>query len=120
MLDAATLAANASFVPIDGNLVLQMNGEGLSDAVLAQLPDLLTASADAHFEFVDDAPVIVPGTPGTSLDPAALATAVADGGHGVGDRTAHVELVAGGPDAVDRRARGARASRRSSRSSPRR
>ena len=77
MLDTATLAANASYVPTDGNLVLQMNGQGLSDAVLAQLPGLLTASADAHFEFVNDAPVIVPGTPGTSLDPAALATSVA-------------------------------------------
>ena len=44
--------------------------------MLAQLPDLLTQSADATFEFVNDAPVIVPGTPGTTLDPAALAASV--------------------------------------------
>ncbi|WP_051640263.1 VanW family protein [Cellulomonas sp. URHE0023] len=76
LLDAKTLAENASYVPTDGNLVLQMNGDGLTSAVLAQLPTLLTASADAHFEFVNDAPVIVPGTPGTTLDPAAVAAAV--------------------------------------------
>ncbi|WP_456847554.1 VanW family protein, partial [Cellulomonas sp. P5_C6] len=96
MLDVPTLAANAAYVPTDGNLVLQMNGQGLSDAVLAQLPDLLTASADAHFEFVNDAPVIVPGTPGTSLDPAALATSVATAATS-SDRTAHVELVEADP-----------------------
>ncbi len=95
-LDAPTLAANASFVPADGDLTLQMNGEGLSAAVLAQLPDLLTQSADAHFEFVDDAPVIVPGTPGTTLDPAALASGVALAATG-DDRTAPVELVQADP-----------------------
>ncbi|MEZ0449841.1 VanW family protein, partial [Cellulomonas sp. ICMP 17802] len=96
MLDTATLAANAAFVPTDGNLVLQMNGEGLSAAVLEQLPDLLTASADAHFEFQNDAPVIVPGTPGTTLDPEALAASVMTSATG-SDRTAHVELVQADP-----------------------
>ena len=96
LLDAPTLAANASFVPADGNLSLQMNGEGLAEVVLAQLPDLLTQSADAHFEFVNDAPVIIPGTPGTSLDPAALATSVA-AATAAPDRTATVELVQADP-----------------------
>ena len=73
-----------------------MNGEGLSEVVLAQLPDLLTESADAHFEFVNDAPVIIPGTPGTSLDPAALATSVA-AATAAPDRTAVVELVQADP-----------------------
>ncbi len=96
LLDAATLAANASFVPTDGDLVLQMDGNGLTAAILAQLPGLLTASADAHFEFQNDAPVIVPGTPGTSLDPAAVATAVSAAAVS-DDRTATVELVEADP-----------------------
>jgi len=95
-LDVPTLAANASFVPTDGDLALQMNGEGLAGVVLAQLPDLLTESADAHFEFVNDAPVIIPGTPGTTLDPAALAASVATAAT-TGDRTAPVELVEADP-----------------------
>ena len=83
-------------MPADGSLALQMNGEGLAEVVLAQLPDLLTQSADAHFEFVNDAPVIIPGTPGTSLDPAALATSVA-AATAAPDRTATVELVQADP-----------------------
>jgi len=64
--------------------------------VLTQLPDLLTESADAHFEFQNDAPVIVPGTPGTSLDPAALAAAVM-AASSASDRTAKVDLVQADP-----------------------
>ena len=119
LLDAATLAANASYVPTDGNLVLQMNGDGLTDVVLAQLPDLLTASADAHFEFVNDAPVIVPGTPGHVARP-----------RGAGDRGrrgGHLGRPDGPRSSSSRRTRRSRprssrrwASRRSSRSSPRR
>jgi len=40
--------------------------------------------------------VIVPGTPGTSLDPEALATAVTTAA-GAGERTAHVDLVQADP-----------------------
>ncbi|KQT02419.1 hypothetical protein ASG23_03605 [Cellulomonas sp. Leaf395] len=96
LIDAPTLAANASFVPADGNLSLQMNGEGLAQVVLTQLPDLLTQSADARFEFVNGAPVVVPGIPGTSLDPAALATSVT-AATASGDRGAPVELVQADP-----------------------
>ena len=96
LLDAKTLAANASFVPTDGNLVLQMNGDGLTAAVLAQLPGLLTASADAHFEFQNDAPVIVPGTPGTTLDPKAVAAAVSTAATG-SNRSATVDLTQADP-----------------------
>ena len=92
-LDAPLLAANASFVPQDGDLVLQMNGETLAQAVLTQLPDLLTAAADAHFEFQNGAPVIVPGAPGTTLDPKAVATAVGAAASKSTDRTAAVQLV---------------------------
>ncbi|WP_315098041.1 VanW family protein, partial [uncultured Cellulomonas sp.] len=96
MIDAPTLAANGSWVPTDGDLALQMNGDGLAEAVLAQLPNLLTQSADAHFEFVNDAPVIIPGTPGTSLDPVALAASVGTAAAS-NERTANVELVQADP-----------------------
>ena len=105
-LDAPTLAANASFVPTDGDLALQMNGEGLTEVVLAQLPDLLTESADAHFEFVDGAPRIIPGTPGTTLDPVALAGERRDGRH-VGRPHRHRRAGRGRPRRVDRGAGGA-------------
>lgn len=95
-LDPAVVTANASFVPADGDLALQMNGEALSAEVLEQLPDLLTASADAHFDLSSGAPVIVPGTPGTTLDAAALAASVANAAV-ADDRTAQVELVQSDP-----------------------
>ena len=92
-LAAPVLAANASFVPQSGSLVLQMNGQALSDALLAQLPGLLTPAADAHFEFQNDAPVVVPGQAGTTLDPAQVATAVADAAAKATDRSATLQLV---------------------------
>lgn len=96
LLDAATLAANTSFVPTDGKLAMQMNPDGLAAAVLAKLPTLLTKSADAHFQFVNDAPVIVPGTAGTNLDPKAVAAAVSKAA--VSDkRTASAKLVKADP-----------------------
>ena len=97
MLDTATLAANASYVPTDGNLVLQMNGAGpVGRRPRRSCRICSPASADAHFEFVNDAPVIVPGTPGTSLDPAALATSVAAAATS-SERDGDVELVEADP-----------------------
>jgi len=92
-LDAATLAANASFVPQDGTLVLTMNGESLREVVLAQLPDLLTPSTDAGFAFEQGVPVILPGEPGTTLDPAQVAQAVGAAASKPSGRDATVELV---------------------------
>jgi vancomycin resistance protein YoaR len=76
-LPVSVLTAAASFVPKDGTLTLQMDGKLLVDAVMARTTDLLTPAADAKFSFVNDQPVVVPGTPGTRLDPDTLATAVA-------------------------------------------
>ncbi|WP_448631504.1 VanW family protein [Cellulomonas soli] len=95
-LSPQVLAAAASYVPQDGELVLTMDGQALQSQVLEQLPDLLTQASDAHFEFQADAPVIVPGVPGTALDPAALATAVAQAVH-ASVRTAAVTLVESDP-----------------------
>ena len=96
-LDVPTLTAGAALVPVDGTLQLQLDGPALGEAVLAQLPDLLTTAADARFEFQDGGPVIVPGTPGTTLDPAALATSVAQAATAGTDRVAPVELVQSDP-----------------------
>ncbi len=95
-LPGDALASVASFVPQGSELVLQLDGAALVDQVLSRSTNLLTASSNAYFEFQNDAPVIVPGTPGTTLDPATLATAV---GQAVltDARTAPVELVASDP-----------------------
>lgn len=95
-LPADVLVATASFVPQEGDLALQMDGAALVEAVLSRATDLLTTASDARFEFQDGAPVIVPGTPGTTLDPAALAQAVS-GAVVAEPRTAAVELVQSDP-----------------------
>ncbi|KSW29600.1 VanW family protein [Cellulomonas sp. B6] len=97
-LDVPTLTSNASFAPVDGTLELQLDGQALTDALLGQLPDLLTTAADARFEFQDGSPVIVPGVAGTTLDPAAVATAVADAAtSATSNRLATVGLVESDP-----------------------
>ena len=96
-LPASTLVANASFVAQDGKLVLQLNGPALVAAVLAQTPGLLTPASDARFDFQNDAPVLVPGTPGTTIDPNALAAAVATAASSPTQRTTTVSLVPSDP-----------------------
>ncbi len=91
-LPADVVAGAASMVPVASDLELQLDGAKLSEAVLARTTNLLTQSADAHFEFQGGAPVIVPGKPGTTLDPTALAQAVTTAATG-DQRTAAVELV---------------------------
>jgi vancomycin resistance protein YoaR len=95
-LPATVLASVASFVPSSSGLTLQLDGPKLVAAVLARTTNLLTASADAHFEFQNDAPVIVPGQAGTTLDPAGLASAVAAAAV-ASQRTATVQLVQADP-----------------------
>ncbi|QGQ20076.1 vanomycin resistance protein VanB [Cellulomonas sp. JZ18] len=95
-LDVPTLTASASMVPVDGALQLQLDGQALTEAVLAQVPDVVTAAADARFEFQGDAPVIVGGEPGTTIDPAALASSVASAVTAE-QRLAPVELVQSDP-----------------------
>ncbi|MFB9954619.1 VanW family protein [Cellulomonas denverensis] len=96
-LPVDVVTAAASFVPQDSQLVLQIDGAALVEQVVSRTTDLLTTAADATFEFQDGAPVIVPGTPGTTLDPAALATAVATAASSTSERTATVELVESDP-----------------------
>jgi vancomycin resistance protein YoaR len=95
-LPVDVLTAVSSFVPQDSALVLQMDGAALVEQVIARSTNLLTVSSDARFEFQNDAPVIVPGTPGTTLDPATLAGAVAAAAQ-TEERVAPVELVQSDP-----------------------
>ncbi|WP_298459474.1 VanW family protein [uncultured Cellulomonas sp.] len=96
-LPADVLTSLASFTAVDSDLELTLDGPRLVEEVLARTDGLLTPAADAHFEFVDGAPVVVPGTPGTTLEPQVLADAVAAAGTGE-DRTARVDLVASDPE----------------------
>jgi len=96
VLTPAELASASSMVPVDGDLVLQMDGEKLSKDVLDQLPDLLTEASDATFTFKDDKPKLVPGKPGTTIDPDALATSVAAASVAA-ERNAEVKLVESDP-----------------------
>lgn len=95
-LPVDVLTSVSSFVPQNSELVLRMDGPALAEAVLARTTDLLTSASDAHFEFQNDAPVIVPGTAGTTLDPDALAQAVSVAAT-ADQRTATVELVQSDP-----------------------
>lgn len=94
-LPVEVVTAAASFVPENGTLRLEMDGEALVAAVLARTTDLLSEPVDARFDVPAGAapPTIVPGVPGTSLDPDALADAVAAAGTNGTDRTARVSLV---------------------------
>lgn len=95
-IPAATVTAAASMTPVDGTLQLALDGELLVQDVVDRTTDLLSDAADASFVFVDGAPQIEAGVPGTTLDPAALAAAVQTAATG-DDRTAPVELVESDP-----------------------
>lgn len=82
---AATIAAE------DDRLVLRLDGEVLVEEILKRTRDLLSEAEDARFEFVDGVPEIVPGTPGTWLDPEHVASAVRNAALG-NPRTANVAL----------------------------
>ena len=95
-LSPDVLAEAAAFNAADGSLQLTLDGATLLEAVVDGTDDLLNAAADAKFVFVNGAPVIEGGAPGTTIDPAALSAAVATAGTGT-ERTATVELVESDP-----------------------
>ncbi|QDW63939.1 VanW family protein [Oerskovia sp. KBS0722] len=90
------LASAAAFNPTDGALQLTFDGPTLLEAVVAGTDDLLDEAADAKFVFVNGAPVIEGGEPGTTIDPAALSSAVTTAALGT-ERTATVELTQSDP-----------------------
>src|SRR5690606_3865208 len=79
-LPLSVLGSVASFTPEGSTLELTLDGERLVEEVSSRTTDLLTEAGDARFVFVEGAPVIEPGTAGTTLDPEALAEAVAAAG----------------------------------------
>lgn len=93
-LPISVLTSAASFVPVDGDLQLQMDKDLVAEAVLDRTADLEKKAADAKFVFVKNKPVIKGGDSGLGLDREGLATAVLAAGTAGGDRTARVELVA--------------------------
>ncbi|MBI9115193.1 VanW family protein [Sanguibacter sp. YZGR15] len=95
-IPAADVAAASTFVVEDGDLVLQVDGTLLTEAVVARTTNLLSDSADARFVFADGAPRIEPGTPGTTIDPAVLSEAVRGAATGT-ERTVDVELTQSDP-----------------------
>ena len=95
-LPVTALAAAATFTPTDGDLVLTFNGDTLVEDVIDRTNNLLSSSTDATFVFVDGAPVIQPGVPGTTLDPVALADAVQQAALS-DERTVAAELVQSDP-----------------------
>ncbi|KGM08661.1 vanomycin resistance protein VanB [Cellulomonas bogoriensis 69B4 = DSM 16987] len=98
-LPVEVVTGAAGFTGENGRLELQLDGEALTEAVLDRTDDLLTDAEDARFEFEDGEPVIVPGTPGTTLDPEVMVDAVTVAGTG-DDRTARVDLVEVDPEAT--------------------
>lgn len=92
-LPQSVVASVATFTPVAGKLTLALDGKQLRDEVIKRTRNLFTAPADAYFAFVNDVPTLVPGAPGTTIDPNALAAAVQAAGLSTTDRTARVQLV---------------------------
>lgn len=100
-LPARVLARSTSFVPQDGALVPEFDGDRLTSALIDRTDDLLSEPNDARFEFADGKPTIVGGEVGTTLDPEAVASAVGEAAQG-DERETSVELVEEDPeDSVD-------------------
>ena len=95
-LPADVVTSLAMFVAKDSDLVLELDGPGLVGEIVKRTTNLFTPSADASFAFTDGVPAIVPGIPGTTLDPVALSSAIAAAAVS-DDRTARMELVATDP-----------------------
>ncbi|WP_418277619.1 VanW family protein [Isoptericola jiangsuensis] len=91
------LARSTSWVPTDGALVAQYDGDRLTSAIVDRTDDLLREPDNAHFEFSGGEPVIVGGETGTTLDPDQVAESVGAAATST-ERTAEVELVEQDPE----------------------
>ncbi|MFT0846400.1 VanW family protein [Actinomycetaceae bacterium L2_0104] len=87
------LASAASFKADGNELVLEMDGGALNEAVRSAIPDVFTPGADARIEIVDHTtPTIVPSENGIGIDDAELAQKVADVAS-ADDRTVELETT---------------------------
>ncbi|PFG38753.1 vancomycin resistance protein YoaR [Georgenia soli] len=96
-LSPEQLAANATFVAQGDALELELDGEGLADAVAEVNPAIEVAGKDAQIVLQGGRPTIIPSTTGKGLDPDQLAEAVRTAGTST-DRTAEVALVVAEPE----------------------
>ncbi|WP_277208988.1 VanW family protein [Isoptericola croceus] len=96
-LPARVIARSTSFVPADGALVAEFDGDRLTSALIDRTDDLLREPDDARFEFSGGKPTIVGGETGTTLDPDDVASAVGEAAQGT-ERETTVELVEEDPE----------------------
>jgi len=96
-LSPEQLAANATFVAHGDALELELDGQGLAEAVAEVNPAIEVAGEDAKIVFQGGKPTIIPSTTGKGLEPDQLAEAVRKAGTS-GDRTAEVALVVAEPE----------------------
>ena len=93
----SVLVAATSFEAVDGTITPIFDGEVLLNAVLDRLDHFLDEPNNAYFAFVDGAPVIMGGEPGTTLDEVQLMEAVKVAAVGA-DRRAVVNVVEDHPE----------------------
>jgi vancomycin resistance protein YoaR len=96
-LSPEQLAANATFVAHGDALDLELDGQGLAEAVAEVNPAIEVAGEDAKIVLQGGKPTIIPSTTGKGLEPDQLAEAVRKAGTS-GDRTAEVALVVAEPE----------------------
>ncbi|WP_402375955.1 VanW family protein [Isoptericola rhizosphaerae] len=96
-LPERVLARSTSFVPADGALVAELDGDRLTSALIDRTDDLLREPDDARFEFSGGEPTIVGGETGTTLDPEDVAAAVGEAAQST-ERETTVELVEKDPE----------------------
>ncbi len=95
-LPGVALADAVTFEHAEGALVPRFDAEVLLPAVVGRLQDPLTSPVDARFEIAGGRPRIAGGTPGTTIDAAALAATIEAAALGT-DRTAQVDVIEQAP-----------------------
>ena len=76
-LPANTIVPHASFVPQHGELVLQIDGDGLTPEIISRLPvGVLTDPVNAGLIVTSGKPVVRPGKAGSQIDTVGLSQAI--------------------------------------------
>lgn len=96
-LQVEQLTEAATIEPVDGVLTLSMDGDLLAEQVLASGAEVGSEPVDARITLRDGGPYIVGSEPGVTLDPASLATSVAEAATS-DERVAVAEVVEEEPE----------------------
>ena len=97
-LDPATIAAHSTVVSGAAGLDLDMDGEGLTAAILADHPELTTEGDNASVSFDDDFEIVIDeGTPGITIDAERMGEAVKAAAR-TGDRMGELPYTAADPE----------------------